>query len=134
MGPAWRPNQEPPAALGAPAANGAAAPRTTPTEIPADEPCVFPDLTAWSADYRALSQDARRRLRVERHSPDRLARASAARGFSEEIIGRVLNHAKHTVTARHYIRHAYLAETRQALDAWDREVAAIISGDESSLA
>ena len=102
-------------------------------EIPADEPCVFPDLTAWSPDYRALSaisagayewKDLRRTLSTR----------LAARGFGEEVVGRVLNHAKHTVTARHYIRHAYLAETRQALDAWDRELAAIISGDEGSLA
>ena len=55
----------------------------------------------------------------------------AARGFSEQVVGRALNHARHTVTARHYIKHPYLAEVRQALEAWDRELAAIIAGEDA---
>ena len=89
------------------------------SEVPPDEPLVFPGLTAWTDDYRALSaihggayewKDFRRTVSTR----------LAARGFSEEVIGRALNHARYTVTARHYIKHAYLAETRQALDAWER--------------
>jgi integrase len=98
-------------------------------EVPPDEPCVFPGLTAWTDDHRALStvhggayewKDFRRTVSTR----------LAASGFSEEVIGRALNHARYTVTARHYIKHAYLAETRQALDAWDSELADIIAGSE----
>jgi hypothetical protein len=54
----------------------------------------------------------------------------AARGFGEEVVGRALNHVRYTVTARHYIKHAHLAEIRQALEAWDRELADIVAGRE----
>lgn len=54
----------------------------------------------------------------------------AARGFSEEVIGRALNHARYTVTARHYIKHTYSRETRQALETWDRDLADIVAGRE----
>jgi hypothetical protein len=39
-----------------------------------------------------------------------------------------LNHARYTVTARHYIKHAYSRETRQALETWDGDLADIIAG------
>lgn len=39
-------------------------------------------------------------------------------GISEESIGKVLNHAKTSVTGRHYIHHTYDAEKRRALDLW----------------
>jgi integrase len=95
-------------------------------EVPQDEPRVFPGLTGWSPDYRGLSElagsgyewkDLRRTLSTR----------LAALGFREEVIGRTLNHAKYTVTARHYIKHAYLTETRQALEAWDQELARLIA-------
>jgi integrase len=98
-------------------------------EVSQDEPRVFPGLTGWSADYRALSElaagsyewkDLRRTLSTR----------LAALGFREEVIGRTLNHAKYTVTARHYIRHTYLSETRQALEAWSHELARIIANEE----
>ena len=54
----------------------------------------------------------------------------AARGFNEEVIGRALNHARYTVTARHYIKHTYARETRQALETWDRDLADIVAGRE----
>jgi integrase len=54
----------------------------------------------------------------------------AARGFSEEVIGRALNHARYSVTARHYIKHTYSRETRQALETWDRDLADIVAGRE----
>jgi integrase len=90
---------------------------------------VFPGLTAYRDDHRALSslhggaytwKDLRRTVSTR----------LAARGFSEEVIGRALNHARDTVTARHYIQHAYASETRQALEWWDRALADIIAGRE----
>ena len=96
-------------------------------EAPADETRVFPGLTPWATDLRKLSdlhggtyewKDFRRTVGTR----------LAARGFSEDVIGRTLNHARYTVTARHYVKHAYVAEIRQALEAWDRELADIIAG------
>lgn len=96
------------------------------TAAPKDEPRVFPGLTVWSDGHRELSavhggsytwKDLRRTVSTR----------LAARGFSEEVIGRTLNHARYTVTARHYIKHAYVAEVRSALEAWDRDLAAIIA-------
>ena len=95
------------------------------TEVPADESRVFPCLTPWSDDHRAFAEihgggytwkDLRRTVSTR----------LAARGFSEEVVGRALNHARYTVTARHYIKHSYIAETRRALDAWDDELNAVI--------
>jgi integrase len=92
-----------------------------------EEERVFPGLTSWSDDHRALSsvhggqytwKDLRRTLSTR----------LAALGFSEEVVGRALNHARYTVTARHYIKHAYLSETRSALEAWDAELMAIVGG------
>jgi integrase len=89
------------------------------------ETSVFPGLTSWSDDHRALSaihagqytwKDLRRTLSTR----------LAALGFGEEVVGRALNHARYTVTARHYIKHAYMAETREALEAWDAELRAIV--------
>jgi integrase len=95
-------------------------------EIPADEPRVFPGLTAWAPDYRGLSEISGRRYEwkdLRRTLSTRLA----ARGFGEEVVGRALNHARYTVTARHYIKHAYLVEIRRALEAWDNELADIVA-------
>jgi integrase len=46
----------------------------------------------------------------------------SALGYSDELVGRILNHANHTVTAR-YNRHAHLAEKRAALEAWASRLA-----------
>ena len=54
----------------------------------------------------------------------------AALGFNEETIGRALNHARYTVTARHYIKHAYTSETRSALEAWDGALSDVLAGKE----
>ena len=56
-----------------------------------------------------------------------MATRIAGLGFSEATIGRCLNHARHTVTAKHYNQHLYLAETRAALEAWDGEIDRIIN-------
>lgn len=98
---------------------------------PKNEPRVFSGLTVWSDGHRELSavhggtytwKDLRRTVSTR----------LAARGFSEEIIGRALNHARYTVTARHYIKHAYVAEVRTALEAWDRDLAAIVTARETA--
>ena len=56
--------------------------------------------------------------------PDR-----AELGFDETVIGRVLNHAKHTITSRHYNTHAYLDEIRQALTAWDADLQRVLADE-----
>jgi integrase len=99
------------------------------SETPASEPRVFPGLTGWAEDYRSLSELARGAYEwkdLRRTLSTRLA----AQGFSEEVVGRTLSHARYTVTARHYIKHSYLDETRQALEAWDRELAEVVAGRE----
>ncbi len=87
---------------------------------------VFPALSATSDDHRALSvihggayewKDLRRTV----------ATRLAGLGFDETTIGRVLNHAKATVTAKHYNQHAYLDEIRRALTAWDTELQRILT-------
>ncbi|MGE0463250.1 MAG: tyrosine-type recombinase/integrase [Vicinamibacterales bacterium] len=50
----------------------------------------------------------------------------AGLGFDDTTIGRTLNHARATVTAKHYNRHLYLEEKRRALEAWDAELLRIL--------
>ena len=55
-------------------------------------------------------------------------------GISDRIVGRVLNHGtelRRTITSRVYIRHDYLPEKRQALEAWAVELKRIVSGIET---
>jgi integrase len=94
--------------------------------VPEDEPRVFPGLTRSADDYRALGvihgghyewKDLRRTV----------ATRLASLGVDEATIGRLLNHARHTVTAKHYNQHAYLDEKRRALELWDRELTRILS-------
>ena len=93
--------------------------------IPEDEPRVFPGLTVRAEDYRAL-----RVVHGGKYEWKDLRRTVATRlaglGFSETVIGRLLNHARYSVTAKHYNQHDYLDESRQALDAWDSELQRII--------
>ena len=86
---------------------------------------VFPDLTLTSVEHKALGvlhggvyewKDLRRTV----------ATRLATLGFNETVIGRTLNHARYTVTAKHYNQHAYVEETRRALEAWDRDLTAIL--------
>jgi integrase len=95
------------------------------------EPRVFPGLTAWTDDLRALSE-----IHQGTYEWKDLRRTVSTRlaglGFSEEVIGRTLNHARYTVTSRHYIKHTYLAETRQALETWDTVLGDIIAGRKAS--
>ena len=97
------------------------------SEISEDEPRVFPGLTPWTDDFRALgeiSAGAYEWKDLRRTAGTRLT----ALGFSEEVVGRTLAHARYTVTARHYIKHSYIAEMRAALEAWDRALADVLAG------
>ena len=101
------------------------------TQVAKDEQRVFPGLTAWTTELRALSSihnGAYEWKDLRRTVSTRLA----GLGFSEEVIGRTLNHARYTVTSRHYIKHNYLIETRQALETWDRVLADIVAGKKTS--
>ncbi len=93
--------------------------------LPADEARVFPFLSLRSDDHRALAV-----IHGGKYEWKDLRRTFATRlaglGFDETCIGRVLNHARVTVTAKHYIQHAYLDEKQRALDAWDRELQRIV--------
>jgi integrase len=88
-------------------------------EVPQGEQRVFPGLTLNRDDHRAL-----RALHDGAYGWTDLRRTVATRlaslGFDETTIGRVLNHARYTVTAKHYNKHLYLDEKRRALEAWDR--------------
>jgi integrase len=95
---------------------------------PKDTERVFPEMSDNDPAYRALSslrpagaewKDMRRTV----------ATRLAALGFGEATIGRVLNHARVTVTARHYNQHPYWGEMKLAFDAWDRELARIIADE-----
>jgi integrase len=95
---------------------------------PEHEPRVFPGLTLNCDEHKALAvihggayewKDLRRTV----------ATRLAGLNFDETTIGRALNHARATVTARHYNQHQYLDEIRQALTAWDRELRRIVAGE-----
>ncbi len=96
-------------------------------ELADDEPSVFPFLTLQSDDHRVLST-----LNGGAYEWKDLRRTVATRlaglGYDETTIGRVLNHARVSVTAKHYNQHQYLDEKRAALAAWDRELTAIVTG------
>jgi len=94
--------------------------------VPDDEPRVFPGLELADDDHKALGvihggayewKDTRRTV----------ATRLADLGFDETVIGRLLNHAKYSITSKHYNTHAYLDEIRQALTAWDTELARILA-------
>jgi integrase len=99
--------------------------RAARSEQEEDEPRVFPGLALNSPQHKALSvlrngaytwKDARRTV----------ATRLAELGFDETVIGRVLSHAKHSVTGKHYNQHRYVEEIRTALTAWDTELQRIL--------
>jgi integrase len=53
-------------------------------------------------------------------------------GVSEEVVGRVLNHAAKGVTARVYALHTYAPEKRSALDRWAAELMRAVEGRPTS--
>ncbi|MCC7181164.1 MAG: site-specific integrase [Acidobacteria bacterium] len=86
---------------------------------------VFPGLYHQRKDLRALGAihgDAYRWHDLRRTVVTRLA----ALGFGEDLIGRVVNHAKRGVTATVYNQFQYDGEKRTALDSWDAELKRII--------
>jgi integrase len=98
-----------------------------------DEARVFPDLSLASDDHRALGA-----LHGGAFTWTDLRRTVATRlgqlGFDETTIGRVLNHARVTVTMKHYNQHAYLDEIRRALTAWDAELQRVLANAPKSQA
>jgi integrase len=55
----------------------------------------------------------------------------AAMGIAENIIARVLNHVSEvgkTITGRVYVKHAFAAEKRHALEAWSARLTGIVEG------
>lgn len=91
-----------------------------------DEARVFPSLKLQGDEHKALAgihggaytwKDLRRTV----------ATRLAGLGFDETTIGRALNHARATVTAKHYNQHQYVDEIRRALDAWDADLQRIIA-------
>lgn len=93
-----------------------------------DEARVFPALTVRSDDHRELAT-----LHGGKYEWKDLRRTVATRlaglGFDETTIGRTLNHARYTVTGRHYNQHEYLDEKRAALEAWDAELQRILRNE-----
>jgi integrase len=53
-------------------------------------------------------------------------------GVSEEVVGRVLNHAPKGVTAKVYALHTYAPEKRSALDRWAAELMRAVDEEPSS--
>jgi integrase len=101
------------------------------TAVGQNEPRVFPGLTLTSKEHKALGsipngayewKDLRRTV----------ATRLADLGFDETVIGRVLNHARVTITAKHYNQHTYVEEIRQALTAWDAELQRILANEPKS--
>lgn len=50
-------------------------------------------------------------------------------GVSEDVVGRVLNHAAKGVTAKVYALHTYAPEKRSALDRWGAELMRVVAGE-----
>lgn len=75
-------------------------------------------------------------LPLEPFSPHDLRRTCATHlgelGFTDEVIGALLNHKKRTVTGQHYNMFQYDPQKRQALEAWERKLERITDEAEQS--
>ena len=93
--------------------------------ITGDEPRVFPGLSRQATPYRDLAviHQGRYQWRDLRRT---MATRIAGLGINETTIGRALNHARYTVTAKHYNQHLYLNEIGAALQTWDDELHRIL--------
>ena len=98
----------------------------------ADETRVFPALSLQGTEHaslRAIHGGAYVWKDLRRTVGTRLAEL----GFDEAVVDRVLNHAiRGTVTRKHYNKHAYADEIRQALTAWDTELQRILANEPKS--
>jgi len=76
------------------------------------------------------------RLGVEKFTPHDLRRSAATfmagMGFMDEVIDAVLNHVKQGII-RTYNRHGYDKEKQQALEAWERKLTSIITGEKAKV-
>ena len=95
-------------------------------------PLVAPALALLPLDptgLRTAHSKAREAIHFRYHDLRRtVASGLAELGYSNEIIGAVLNHAPSGVTARVYNQWRYDAEKRAALEAWAARLAAIVAG------
>jgi integrase len=95
-------------------------------KVAKDEPRVFPTLTLQGDEHKALAD-----LHGRAYTWKDLRRTTATRlaglGFDETTIGRTLNHARASITSKHYNQHEYVEEIRRALTAWDAELQRIIA-------
>jgi integrase len=96
------------------------------TQLSEDEPRVFPDLSLTGDEHKALAG-----LHGGKYEWKDLRRTVGTRlaelGYDETTRGRVLNHARYSVTDKHYNAHEYDDEKRQALTAWDAELTRILA-------
>ena len=94
--------------------------------LPDDEPRIFPGLVLTGDEHKALTP-----LRGAAYEWIDLRRTVATRladlRFGEEVIDRVLDHARTSVTSKHYVQHQYVDEIRRALTAWDEELRRILT-------
>jgi integrase len=101
---------------------------------------VFPSIKGASIDPHCLGVAMRRfaeqaadpSWRKDPPTPHDLRRTLrtrlSAQGTPTEVADAIMNHAAQDVGRRHYDRHSYEAEKRQALDSWARTVQAIVDG------
>jgi hypothetical protein len=54
-------------------------------------------------------------------------------GVDEFHISKVLNHTTQGVTSKHYNRHTYDPEKRQALETWERKLKSILTGKKAKV-
>lgn len=77
-----------------------------------------------------------RKMVMEHFTPHDLRRTCATRlaslGFGDEVIDAVLGHVKQGVVAV-YNRHNYDGEKRSALEAWERKLNSLLTGEESNV-
>jgi len=94
--------------------------------VPRDEAAVFPGFSLNGDEHKAIGA-----LHGDAYTWKDLRRTVATRlaglRFDDSTIGRALNHAKTSVTAKHYNTHAYVDEIRSALTAWDADLRRIIA-------
>ncbi|MBF0461552.1 MAG: tyrosine-type recombinase/integrase [Magnetococcales bacterium] len=104
-----------------------------------DSPWVFPSpRTSTHMGDTALAHAVHRNLTalgIEDFHPHDLRRTAASlmtgSGTPRLTVSKILNHKEAGVTSI-YDRHSYDREKRQALEAWDRQLTAILTGQEES--